>query len=280
MKSKDLQNILLSKYQNGDTPTKMFRDLNGGIGLRTIKRWCQMILQSGSITLSSPPGCPRLARAKGNIRKIKNRLRRNKRVSARKLSLELDISETRVRRILKSDLGLHPYKKFVEPLLSDDQKIKRKKFANWIRTNFRKEETMRILFSDEKFFDIDGVYNSQNDRVWAIGRADADKNGGIKQKRKFPQKQDGAKPNSHHLTQQWCRDRWPPNSPDVNPLDYSIWDELVNTINWNKVQSKTTLIQQIKSSFKNIRESVVFESCASFTDRLYRFCQNDGNYLR
>ena len=33
---------------------------------------------------------------------------------------------------------------------------------------------MRILFSDEKFFDIDGVYNSQNDRVWAVDRADAD----------------------------------------------------------------------------------------------------------
>ncbi|CAF2117487.1 unnamed protein product [Rotaria magnacalcarata] len=167
---------------------------------------------------------------------------------------------------------------------------------------------MRILVSDKKFFDIDGVYNSQNDRVWAIDRAYADKNGGIKQKRKFPQKvmvwlgvcskgvtplvilgegtvnhtvciervlpvalkygnqvfgsdwvfqQDGAKPHSHHLTQQWCRDnfpsfigknRWPPNSPDLNPVDYSIWDELVNTINWNKVQSKTTLIQQIKSS--------------------------------
>ncbi|CAF4904323.1 unnamed protein product, partial [Rotaria socialis] len=100
---------------------------------------------------------------------------------------------------------------------------------------------------------------------------------------------DGAKPHSHHLTQQWCRDnfpsfigkdRWPPNSPDLSPLDYSIWDELVNTINWNKVQSKTTLIQQLKSSFKNIRESVVFESCASFTNRLYHLCQNDGNYLR
>ena len=38
-------------------------------------------------------------------------------------------------------------------------------FANWIRTNFRKEETMRILFSDEKVFDIDGVDNSQNDRM-------------------------------------------------------------------------------------------------------------------
>ncbi|CAF5180072.1 unnamed protein product [Rotaria magnacalcarata] len=71
MKSKDLQNIVLSKYQNGDTPTKNFRDLNGGIGLRTVKRWCQMILQSGSITLSSPPSCPRLTRTKGNIRKVK-----------------------------------------------------------------------------------------------------------------------------------------------------------------------------------------------------------------
>ena len=87
--------------------------------------------------------------------------------------------------------------------------------------------------------------------------------------------QDGARPHSHHLTQQWCRDNfpwfidndcWPPNSSDLNPLDYSIWDELVNRINWNKVKSKTTLIQQLKSSFKNTRESVVWESCASWTN--------------
>ena len=30
--------------------------------------------------------------------------------------------------------------------------------------------------------------NSQNDRVWAVDRADADKKDGIKQRRKFPQK--------------------------------------------------------------------------------------------
>ncbi|CAF5179828.1 unnamed protein product, partial [Rotaria magnacalcarata] len=56
MKSKDLQNVVLPKYQTGDTSTKKIRDLNGGNGLRTIKPWRQMILQSGSITLSSPPG--------------------------------------------------------------------------------------------------------------------------------------------------------------------------------------------------------------------------------
>ena len=38
---------------------------------------------------------------------------------------------------------------------------------------------MRILFSDEKFFDMDVVYNSQNDRVWAVDCADADKKGSL-----------------------------------------------------------------------------------------------------
>ncbi|CAF2046656.1 unnamed protein product [Rotaria magnacalcarata] len=340
MKSKDIQDIVLSKYLNGDTPTKFFRDLNGGVGLATIKRWCQMIRQYGSIELSSPPGRPRIARTSENIRKVNNRCRRKRRVSARKLSMELDISERSVRRILKNDLGLRRYKKIVEPALSDDQKIKRKQFANWVRTNFRKEETLKILFSDEKLFGIDGIYNSQNERVWAVDRADADKRGGIKEKRKFPQKvmvwlgvcskgitplvifdegtvnhacyiekvlpvalkygskvfgndwifqQDGAKPHQHYLTQQWClnnfpsfidKDRWPPNSPDLNPLDYSIWDELANAISWNKVKLKTTLIQQLKSSINKVRESVVFESCASWTNRLYRVYQNNGNYLR
>ena len=66
--------------------------------------------------------------------------------------------------------------------------MKRKQFENWVRTNFRKEDTLKLLFSDEKMFDIDGVYNTQNDRVWAVDRADADENGGIQQRRKFPQK--------------------------------------------------------------------------------------------
>ena len=188
MKSKDLQNIVLSKYQNGDVPTKICRDLNGGISLVTAKRWCQMIRRTGSIELSGTHSGPRIFRTKENILMVKNRLRRKIGASARRLSMEVGISATSVRRILRVDLGLKPYKKVIEPSLSDDQKIRRKKFAIWVRNNFRKEESMRILFSDEKFFNIDGVYNSQNDRVWAVDRADADEKGGIQQRRKFPQK--------------------------------------------------------------------------------------------
>ncbi len=100
----------------------------------------------------------------------------------------MDISERSVRRILKDDLGLRPYKKRIEPFLTDIHKTKRIKFANWIRNNFREEQTMRILFSDEKMLNLDGMYNAQNDRIWAVNRAEADDKGGIKEKQKFPQK--------------------------------------------------------------------------------------------
>ena len=47
---------------------------------------------------------------------------------------------------------------------------------------------MNILFSEEKIFDIDGVYDSQNDGIWVINRTAGDNKGGIRRKRKFPQK--------------------------------------------------------------------------------------------
>ena len=73
-------------------------------------------------------------------------------------------------------------------MLTDEHKTKRLKFANWVRTNFRNEDTMKIPFSDEKLFDIDWIYNSQNDRIWAVNCAKSDIKGGIKQIRKFPQR--------------------------------------------------------------------------------------------
>ena len=101
--------------------------------------------------------------------------------------------------------------------------------------------------------------------------------------------QDGAMPHVHHLTQQWCKDNfrsfidkdhWPPNSPDLNPLDYSIWDELVHGVNWDKITSKNTLIIEVKRAVGEIHQQVVFESCASWTNRLYHISQNDGDYFR
>ena len=175
-----------------------------------------------------------------------------------------------------------------EPMPTDEHKAKRLTFVNWvrIRTYFRKENTMKILLSSENLFAIDGIYNSQNDRICA----EADIKGGIRQIRKFQQKvmvwlgacskglsplvifengtvdhnhyinevfpvalkygnsifgndwtfqQDGANAHFHEKSKKWYannfpsfiqRSHWPPNSSDLNPLDYCLWDELGKTI--------------------------------------------------
>jgi len=101
--------------------------------------------------------------------------------------------------------------------------------------------------------------------------------------------QDGAMPHTHKKTQEWCaqnfpafidKDHWPPNSPDLNPLDFCIWNELAQAMKWNKVTSKKTLIAELKRAVKLIRLEVVLESCSVWTNRLYRMAKNNGNYLR
>ncbi|CAF1260300.1 unnamed protein product [Rotaria magnacalcarata] len=101
--------------------------------------------------------------------------------------------------------------------------------------------------------------------------------------------QDGVKPHIHAKSQEWCekhfpcfidKDHWPPSSPDLNPLNYCIWDELAHQVNWDAVTSKTTLINEVKRAVRKVSLDVVFESCSSWTNRLYRLPQFKGNYLR
>ena len=70
MKSKDLQKLILSKYEKGEDAPKIHRNLNGAVSDRKIRRWCKMISESNSLDLSTPPGRPRTIRTKGTIQKV------------------------------------------------------------------------------------------------------------------------------------------------------------------------------------------------------------------
>ena len=107
----------------------------------------------------------------------------------RKLEKELCISDSSVHRILHDVLGCFPYKKITQPAITDVQKQKRIKFANWLFNHFKKNDIREWLFLDEKNFKLYGMYNVQNDLVWAINRQEADKKGGMeKKKHQFPTK--------------------------------------------------------------------------------------------
>ena len=89
----------------------------------------------------------------------------------------MGISRSSFKRILENDLKLQAYKMQNEPMFTDEHKAQRLKFVNWVQTNFRKEDSMKILFSDEKLFNIDGIYDFQNDTV---DRSEVDVKGGIR----------------------------------------------------------------------------------------------------
>jgi hypothetical protein len=71
MKIKDLYKAVKNKYENGDAPEKICRDLGGVVSKRTIDLWIKMINNSGSIDLLHSPGCQRTPRTKANISKAK-----------------------------------------------------------------------------------------------------------------------------------------------------------------------------------------------------------------
>ena len=49
--------------------------------------------------------------------------------------------------------------------------------------NHSKDDTRKCLFTDEKYFYLNGIYNSQNDLVWVASRK-----GAFRQRTKHPRK--------------------------------------------------------------------------------------------
>ena len=101
-----------------------------------------MIRMTGSIDLLKPSACHRTVRTKAAIQKIKRKSKGDKRISWRRLALEMDMSFSSAYRIFRKDLKMKLYKQTVELLLNDEHKAQRKKFANWARKKFRKEDTI------------------------------------------------------------------------------------------------------------------------------------------
>ena len=61
--------------------------------------------------------------------------------------------------------------------------MKSKDLQNLVLSKHKNSDAASKIFRD-----LNGMYNAQNDRFWAVDHAETDKNGGLKQKQKFPLK--------------------------------------------------------------------------------------------
>ena len=96
--------------------------------------------------------------------------------STRKLARKLTskgypASKTTVHNYMTKCLHLKPLKPRCQPKLTEEQKMKRLKFAQE-RKNWSIQDWRRVLFSDESSFEIFHRPNRQNDRVWAHRSSD------------------------------------------------------------------------------------------------------------
>ena len=108
MKSKDLQKLVLSKYEAEQTPKKVFEDLNDAMSYPSVKRWCKMIRETGAVDSSKPSACYRTVHTKAPVQKIKRKPKGGKRISCRKLVLEMDMSFSSAYRTLRKELQMKP----------------------------------------------------------------------------------------------------------------------------------------------------------------------------
>jgi hypothetical protein len=64
------------------------------------------------------------------------------------------------------------------------------------------------------------------------------------------------------------KDEWPPSSPDLNPLDFSIWRYMLGILRNFKYATLLEFKKVIQRIWANIPEHVVRAACDAFDNRL------------
>ena len=95
------------------------------------------------------------------------KLRRNPQRSAHGIAKAMNISHTTVQNVLEKDLKCYLYKKVKRQLLSGPTCEKRLKRARLLLHRLQDCTQPPVLWTDEKLFTVQGIHNTQNDRVWA-----------------------------------------------------------------------------------------------------------------
>jgi transposase len=182
-----VRKLIKSHYDNGAKVPEIYIFLGKSVPKSTIYRWLRHFDRTNSVEAIKQSGRPRYVRKLQLIRKVRRNVQLNKKKkSARLIARENDCSDFTVRKIIKEDLKLKPYRKIKVPALTKCHISARKSCTNWIRKNFTKTQSKKIGFTDEKMFDGDGQINPKNDVVYAISREDANDNGGTVPKHKYP----------------------------------------------------------------------------------------------
>ena len=105
------------------------------------------------------------------------------------------------------------------------------------------------------------------------------------QGQRFVFQQDNAPAHRSKRCQQWCRrelpefvsaDEWPPMSPDLNPMDYSMWGVLEASVAARNVKSLDRLRRVVQEEWDKMPMKIVRAAIDSWPDRIRRCIRKRG----
>jgi len=78
----------------------------------------------------------------------------------------------------------------------------------------------------------------------------------------------------------WRYTNWPPRSPDLNPLDYHVWDYIKAMVYAHKLNTREELLQRILSTARSINNAAVLRKVtSSLVTRVRKCIQADGGHF-
>ncbi len=160
IKSKHIAVIELLKA--GKSEKDIIRDLK--VGQMIVWQTNKHFEETGGTDDCHHSGQKRSVQTPAFVQWVKKRMDRNPKKKPNKIAREVQVGENTIRSTLKLDLDLKPFKKCHCQFLSDDAKAKR--LTRSLLCRVSDPLYPLIIWSDEKFFNIEAAHNVQNNHVW------------------------------------------------------------------------------------------------------------------
>ena len=82
-----------------------------------------------------------------------------------------------------------------------------------------------------------------------------------------------------HFPAFWPKEIWPPNSPELDPLDYGVWANVQKVSCGRSNPNVEFLKNSIKEAWAGMPEAQVKRTCASFTKRIETCIEKNGSVI-
>ncbi|KAI6656176.1 hypothetical protein LOD99_1509 [Oopsacas minuta] len=104
----------------------------------------------------------------------------------------------------------------------------------------------------------------------------------------FVFQQDGAPAHTSNVTQTWLqsnipcfieKEQWPPYSPDLNPMDYSVWSILESRVCAKSHKSIDSLKRKLREEWEKIPQDVLRAAVEALPGRISSVIHDKGGYI-